>query len=191
MRGARNKRAARALMSKVGRMQMADEADVKVPVRADGLQLEEHRDWQRGVWRAERVGWAGFALVISLALAGVTGRGGWLATAETRMATAAVEAPHFARRGEQGMLSVTLFGGAGTHSVQIGGDMLEHWKVEGILPQPMQSVASGEGLAMQFGTFGPAPHRLRFHLRARTAGMARGAVTVDGAAAEIRSLILP
>ena len=170
---------------------MTDEPRVKVPIRPDGLQLDDHPDWQRLFWRAERIGWAGFALVIGMALAGLTGRGGWLAVAEHRAGAALVEAPRFSRRGETALMEVAFGIGAGRHLLAIGGGFLVHYEVVGIVPPPLRSVAAGDGLALQFDTVGTAPHRVRLYLRAREAGLMRAQVVIDGAGVGLRSLILP
>lgn len=170
---------------------MPDEAQVKVPVRADGLQLDENRSFQRGFWMVERIGWAGFALVILLSLAGLTGRGGWFAVAEHRAGVALVEMPRVVRRGETAVLRVQFGRDGGRHLLGLGEELLAHFDLEAVAPRPLRSVAAGDGLALQFEAVGPAPHSVRLFLRARTAGLARVQVAADGAGVAVRSLILP
>lgn len=170
---------------------MQDEAEVKPPVRSDGLQLEENRTFQRWFWMAERIGWAGFAVVIALALSGVTGRGGWLAVAEHRSGAALVEVPRVARRGESTVLRVHFGRTGGRHLLAVGADLLAHFDMLEVTPRPVRSVAAGGGLALQFESAGPPPHGVRLHLRARRAGIAEARIVADGAGVTVRSLILP
>lgn len=170
---------------------MPDEAQVNVPIRDDGLQLEEHRVFQDGFWVAERVGWGCFALVILLALAGLTGRGGYFADFETRAGVALVEMPRVARRGETAVLHVAFGRNGGRHLLALDGAFLSLFEVEGVSPHPLRSVAAGEGVALQFEAVGPAPHHARLHIRALRAGWAEVRVVADGSAVPARLLILP
>lgn len=170
---------------------MPDEPRVKVPVRADGLQLDENRGFQRGFWMAERIGWAGFVMVILLAMAGLTGRGGWFATAAHRAGAAIIEAPRVVRRGETAELRVEFGRDGGRHLLGFDAALPERFDVESVAPHPFRSVAAGNGLALQFEAVGNAPHVVRLLLRARHAGLADLRIAADGAGATVRILILP
>lgn len=170
---------------------MKESPPVDVPIREDGLQLKEHRAFQRGFWLAERLGWAGFALVIALALSGLTGRGGGFAQAEHRAGAALVELPRVARRGETAVLHVDFGRESGRHLLSVGGDMLSHFDLEEVAPWPLRSVATTDGMALQFEAVGAPPHGVRLYLRARKAGLADVRIVADGAGVTARTLILP
>lgn len=169
---------------------MADEARVKVPIRADGLQLADHRRFQRGFWLAERIGWAGFGLVIALALAGLTGRGGWMSVQEAQVGTARVEWPRVARRGETVAVVLSFADGA-RHEVELGKDLLDHYDLAGTVPDPVRSVATPDGIAMLVDTEGRAPQTVRVALRARRVGAVDMRIVADGVVASGRGLVLP
>lgn len=170
---------------------MADEAEVEVPIRADGLQITESRDFQRRFWMAERIGWLGFALIIVLAIAGFGGRGGWFAVVVTEATDLRAELPRVARRGESAVVLLTLSGKPGEHGVTIGGDLLAHYELEGVTPLPVRSAATREGLALVLRAEGDAPREMQFNLRARRAGFTQMVIVVDGVALSARGLVLP
>ncbi len=170
---------------------MVDEAEVKVPIRADGLQIAECRGFQRRFWMAERIGWAGFALVIVLAIAGFGGRGGWFAVVVKEAADVRAELPRITRRGESALVVLTLSGKPGAHRVTVGGELLAHYELEGMTPLPVQSAATREGLALILRAEGDAPREMRLNLRARQAGFTQLRIVVDGVALSAQGLILP
>lgn len=48
------------------------------PIRPDGLQLDEHRQFQERFWTIERAAWIVFGMIVIAALAGAFGAGGRL-----------------------------------------------------------------------------------------------------------------
>lgn len=160
-------------------------------VRDDGLQVEEHRRFQSVFWRLERVAWMVFALILVLALAGLTGGGGYLAQGTVQIGGAQVEYPRVARWQAADELRIAFPAGAELHRLTLGGAFLDHYAVETATPAPRRALGTEAGLVLEFVGQAREPLHAVLHLRPLHPGLPRFAVTADGASAEVRGVILP
>lgn len=159
------------------------------PVRADGLQIEEKRDFQEQFWTIERVAWIGFAILLLIAVAGFTGAGGLLSQRTVSMAGAEFEYPLVTRRQAAETLGLT-FTERGQHRVVFSPQFSQSLQLEGVQPQPVEERAGPEGLALEFeAAAGGVAH---LHVRPRAPSLASFQIQVgDGERRTVRMLILP
>ncbi|HEX7036287.1 MAG TPA: hypothetical protein VF210_10960 [Pseudomonadales bacterium] len=160
-------------------------------VRDDGLQVEEHPGFQRAFWVTQRVAWVVFGVVLLLALAGLTGGGGYLAQGTVVVGGAEVRYPRVARWEAADELRVAFPAGAEVHRLTLGGAFLDHYAVEAAMPRPHRALGTEAGLALEFAGQAGEPLHAVLQLRPLRPGMPRFAVTADGASAEVNAVILP
>lgn len=160
-------------------------------VRDDGLQVEEHRAFQRAFWKAQRVAWVLFGVALLLALAGLTGGGGYLAQGTVVLGGAEVLYPRVARWQAADELRIAFPGGADTHRLTLGNAFLDHYAVEAASPPPDRALGTEAGLALEFAGLAGEPLHAVLHLRPLRPGFPRFAVSADGASADVRTVILP
>src|SRR5690606_25597894 len=67
------------------------------PIRKDGLQIDERRHFQEIFWTVERFAWIIFALILLLALLGLTGSGGYFAKTTQTLDAGTAEYARFSR----------------------------------------------------------------------------------------------
>lgn len=168
----------------------ADQED-DIPVRLDGLQLDESRSWQNAIWTAQRVIWMGCACVILAALAGTTGRGGVLSEATVSAAGATATLPRITRRGAAAQASVTFLRDAHDHRLFLPDAFIARFQVDSITPRPVAELAMQGGTLMIFAADGRGPHRATLHLRATVSAIGRVALLADDAALSSSLVILP
>lgn len=163
----------------------------QIPVRLDGLQLGERRSFQRAVWAVQRAVWAFFAVVLAVALAGGTGRGGPLAQTTVTTAMAESSVPRVGRRGAVAQIDVSFLQDAPDHRLFLPPDLLDRFEVQTVTPRPVAEMAVDGGVVMFFAASGPAPHDVSLHLRANGAGAGELTLVADGVAARFASVTLP
>lgn len=161
------------------------------PLREDGLQLQENRSFQRIFWTVERCAWIAFGLVLVLALSGLTGSGGYFATATAVLPTGTVEYSRVSRWEASDEFRVTFNGGRDTHRLTIEPVFFEYLQLEGIQPQPVRSLGSRDGVVLEFAAEDGAPVEAVIYVRPLYAGYLNYRVALDGAATSLRSVILP
>jgi hypothetical protein len=162
------------------------------PVRADGLQLDEPRAFQRRFWTAQRWSWAVFALLIALALAGGTGGGGLLSRQVIETAEGAVEAPRIARRGAADTLRLTLRGEGPTRTVTVSETFGQAFEMTGFHPLPSRVEALPGGERWSFAAEDAAPARVTVRLRPSAIGPVRfGLALGDGPTHDLAVFVLP
>lgn len=165
--------------------------DVEIPIRPDGLQLDESRSTQRVIWIAQRFLWISFVVVVALALAGATGRGGPLARQEVAVESATLAAPRVTRRGAIDTLEIAFATDRPDHHALLPADLLSRFEVEAITPRPVAEVAASEGTALLFAATGSPPHHVRLDIRARRTGTGQHRLILDGQALRLSILALP
>lgn len=164
---------------------------MEIPIRPDGLQLDESRPFQRAVWMTQRFLWLCFAAVVVLALAGATGRGGPWAMQSAAASAGAAELPRIARRGSVDSVLVTFTANAADHRLALSSEFLSRFEIETITPHPVAEVATTDGTLLLFAAMGLPPHKVRLGVRARRAGLGHPVLTLDGQALRFTTLTLP
>ena len=161
------------------------------PVRSDGLQIEEQRSFQQAFWTFERCAWLTFALVLVLALAGLTGAGGYFATATSPLSAGNVEYPRISRWESSDEVKVTFNRGRSSHQLTLAPVFLQYFEVEGIEPQPERATTTPEGTVLEFSGHQHAAMTVVVYVRALRPGIATYSIGLDGTATRVSTVILP
>lgn len=158
---------------------------------AAGRDLDEFGQdlqFQRRFWRAERIAWVAYVLLLVAALLGLTGGGGPLSHANAETPYGTIDYPQVSRWQAADDLSVRFAGGAS--EVTLGEDFVELFAIESIQPQPDSATATADGIQYSFSS--SAGGAVIFNLRARRPAFFRaGAVRLGDAEVRVRPLILP
>jgi len=160
-------------------------------VRSDGLQLEEKRSFQERFWTAERYAWILFAIVILLALAGLSGGGGYFSRGQVSAGSAEIDFPRISRWESSDELKITLTEERAVHRIVLQHPFSEYFQIEDVQPQPERLLLAGDAEVMEFAAEPGRPARATIHVRAVHPGLARYGISVDGAPSEITTLVLP
>jgi len=161
------------------------------PIRKDGLQLDEKRKLHRAFWAVERVAWVTFALVLVLALAGLTGSGGPLSKVTVGFPAGEAEYPRVARWEASDELLVRFNSGAETRRLALDHSFFEYFEVEGVQPEPERTLTSHDGVVMEFSAQQSAPVKVIIYLRALHAGLVNYRIGLDDSMADASTMILP
>lgn len=115
------------------------------------LHLETDRSFQLRFWRVQRFCWFGFALILLIALAGFTGKGGPFARTVATSPQGKVEYPRVLRWQTGDEIVITLPPGtAQSTSIDLDAGFLKLLQVEQIQPTPKQSYTTGGGQRLVF-----------------------------------------
>jgi len=161
------------------------------PIRKDGLQLDEKRKFHRAFWVVERIAWVAFALVLVLALTGLTGSGGPLSKVTVSFPAGEADHPRVARWEASDELLVRFNGGAETRRLALDHSFFEYFEVEGVQPEPERTLTGPDGVVMEFSAEQSAPIRVIIYLRALHAGLVNYRIGLDDSTAEASTIILP
>jgi len=166
--------------------------NLRIPaIRADGLQLEEHRDFQERYWRVQRLAWLGYGLAMTFALLGLTGSGGALHMQEIRFPGAVAEIPRVARWEAWDEIRMTFTGPGDEHRLRIGTDFFDLFEIGRIQPDPVESSLGSHSHVMSFTAEGTTPHEVRISTRPMHFGWTRFELGLDGENRSVRILVLP
>jgi hypothetical protein len=159
-----------------------------VPLRPDGLQVEENRPVQRVHWLIERIAWIMFLLFVVAAALGLTGSGGSFSTRTVAVGRSVLELPAIARWQAAESLTVEFGTDVATHEVLLGGTFLDKFLIEHITPQPLAQSYGPGGLNLKL----QAPQgRLQISVRPENPGTADLDIVIDDADATARVFVLP
>ena len=161
------------------------------PIREDGLQVDERRQFQRRFWTMERWAWGGFAVIIAAALVGLTGSGGLFDRTTITLPSADLDVPRVARWQTSDEMSVTFTTGGQAHRLVLNRNFLDDFTIEQVQPQPRRSYLATDSQVMEFAAEGGPPHAAVLHIRAVRPGLARYRVEADGEQAEWLAIVLP
>lgn len=154
--------------------------------------IEDHRAFQFGFWRVQRIAWIAFAFILMVALAGLTGAGGPLSRASTGLSGGEIDHPRVSRWSAADNFRITLAPGATERTVLLSTAFADHFQIEDIQPAPVRSVAAADGDRLVFETEPGRTAAVVLHVRAQKPGMADYAVSLDdGAPRVLRSIVLP
>jgi hypothetical protein len=153
--------------------------------RVGDLEIEQDLPFQRREWIAERVGWAGMALVIVAALLGLFGTGLLgKATAGDTEGVLWIEYDRFGRFVAPSTLVVYLGPGAapqGVARVWLDRRYLESVQIEQVTPEPDNVVAGLDRLIFVFRVAEPGqPTAVKFYLQTEQFGLLTGRAGLAG-----------
>jgi hypothetical protein len=163
----------------------------EIPLRPDGLQLDEDRRFQERFWTVERFAWGGFGIVIAAALAGLTGGGGPLANASRALGDATIEYPVITRWTTADKLTVHL-PPAEVPTILLGPRLLDVFEIESIQPHPSASITTPEGLKLEFRADGAGTAPVTIVLQSDAVGRVSFDVSVaEAGTARLTTLVMP
>ncbi|MHA6692738.1 hypothetical protein [Devosia sp. A449] len=169
----------------------ADRSDAP-PVRPDGLQLDEHRQFQEKFWTVERFTWGAFLVFIVLALLGLTGDSGVFARRTVIMQGGTLDYPRVARWEGADEFIVQFDAGAPRRTLLLSPDFVANFQIEQIQPSPERSEAGADGNRLSFRFKAGDPASAKLQMRAQSPGLATYGIAVDeGAPVQFHILILP
>ena len=162
-----------------------------IPVRPDGLQVDERKTLQARIWLFQRVSWLVMLILVALAVAGFTGDGGWVAERTVTADQAIVTGPRFLRRSSTARMSVTFVGERTLHRLALGADFVGQFDIEATSPPPQTTRLSDDRQVMAFAADGAGPQVVTLLIRARAFGRADFVIDVDGTAVNWQAFVLP
>lgn len=157
--------------------------------------IDEDLDFQRRVWRFERVGWAVMGLIGLAGLLGLLGPG-LLSSAQAGDERLRIEYQRFHRNLAPAALTVHIGEAAvseGAATLLLDAAFTEEFKIEGIVPRPTQWQFAGDGMRLRFlaADLG-SPATVHFYLTPQGYGPAVVAVGLAGATPiSLRQFIYP
>jgi hypothetical protein len=170
----------------------AETSQSPIPIRDDGLQLEEQRGFQERFWTVERWAWMIFGLILLLALAGLGGGGGFLAHTKAEMEAGEVEYPRIARWESSDEVTVTFGQPGEEHRLTLSPQFSQFFQIEDIQPLPDRSLATPAGEVMVFQSDNRAPAKVVLHMRSQRPGIARYDISLDGGSpVSVTTVVLP
>jgi hypothetical protein len=147
---------------------------------------------QRRLWLAERLGWAAMALLVALALLGLTGGEGPAAVARAEAQALTLHYARIQRAGAPALFLAEIAAEPGAVEARLRLDpaFLEGWRIREVQPPPVSASAGPAGVVLAFRREVPdAPLQVR--LRTEVEGPPRLARPGFGAAdAALRPAIL-
>lgn len=119
--------------------------------KSGGLQVNEDRAWQEKFWTAQRVSWIAMALVIVVAVLGLTGKGGPFASASARSASGTIEYPRITRWQSQEEVAVRLApSAAGKVDLLLSPSFARLFSIKSVVPEPSSVATTGAGQRFTF-----------------------------------------
>lgn len=137
--------------------------------------------------------WAGYGLIVALALTGLTRAGGPLAKGEATSGDVAVEYLRVTRVSLTETLTVRFLTESSTRRLTLAEPFAERFDIETIRPEPERSYLGPDGLTYEFAAEGAAAAAaVRLTVRAEIAGRARYRIILnDAKPLELTTLVLP
>lgn len=160
----------------------------------NGLELNEDRAFQEKFWIAERVAWIAMVAVLALALLGLTGRGGPLATATVSTPQGEVTYPRVTRWEADDSLTFKLAPGGAEATVDLSSTFGQLFEIVDIQPAPHESRSTANGQRLLFKLGDPSGTReVVIHVRAAKPSLGRQFdVRINGGEpVSLRAVVLP
>lgn len=161
----------------------------------DGLEIEQDSAFQRRSWFVERVGWAGLALIVGAALAGLVGPGPLSRTsAGSPGLPLELEYDRYVRSHNQTDLQVRIEPDSGLGRARLWLDVayLERVRLDGVEPEPAAVLALPERTVFEFRTGSDRPVAITFRVIPLRAGSVAGRLGLaDGRYLTIRQFTYP
>lgn len=149
--------------------------------RQKQLQVDEDRRFQEAWWTTERIAWIGFALIIILAVAGLTGLGGPLSQGSAAGPTGDLEFPRWSRWQADDHMRVGLLPtGKDMRTISLSQEFTDQFEVVDIEPRPVRSIAAAQMTHYEFAVDPQAEGHVDFSVRSLHPGMVSYYVAIDG-----------
>lgn len=155
--------------------------------------IQEDMSQQQRQWRAERVGWFVFTVLIIAALFGVFGIGVFssvqLASSDGELSA---EYSRFERNGASSQFVIRAKGDStGKLEIQIEGALFERFSIENIHPQPSTTLSYDGGQRMSFRTEPRQVAAIVFSIRPSQLGFSRSTIINASSRLDITQFTYP
>jgi hypothetical protein len=158
----------------------------------DDLELGEDRAFQERWWQAQRVAWLGFALIVALAIAGLTGSGGVFADATASGAAGSIDYPRITRWQADDAVEVQLQpSSASQRTLTLSRDFVELFQIVDVEPRPIASTATAEGVDLTLAARPGEAGTVTLKLRALHPGIIGYYAAIDGERLNATTVALP
>lgn len=144
--------------------------------------VQEYMHVQQRHWRLERIGWGVFLLIVLLATLGVFSRGVLsLTTAQSADGALTVDFQRFERTSATSEMTIRLRGeSTQVLQLEITGDLLDKFSIQGIQPEPLSSDSFQDGIRLAFRTDQAGDAAVYLALRAAAPGWSRSQFALTG-----------
>jgi hypothetical protein len=158
-----------------------------------GLELEDHPRFQQLFWRAERVAWLCFVLILIAALLGFTGSGGVFADRTIQLSGAKVVHPKVFRWQTPDTIALEIAPGSNDIVVAFDKTFLERFEIRSLVPEPATSETAAGAVRARFARGkSPAPSPILIHVEPlRPALAATARMSIAGEPVTLRFSVLP
>jgi hypothetical protein len=166
--------------------------------RISGIDINEDIDYQWREWRAQRIAWVFFGMILLAALLGLFGQGplskGRLGEPDSALSIEYEQIDRY-----QAPTDMTIFVGSnvaqeGLIRLSFNKEFMERVEVRQFVPEPESVLVGGEDVVYEFRVTDSAqPVEVRVDFEHEQAGLARGELRLEGAgsALEFASFVFP
>lgn len=162
-------------------------------LRSREFPVREDMAYQLKVWRFERVGWYVLVLLVILTLLGLFSRGP-LSSRDVQSSDGrlGVKYEFFHRNGSNNAMILHLKGTPGAVlEVELGGDWLEGFDVQGLQPHPLRSTSVGQGMKVWVPADAEGKASLYLSLVSTGLGVYHSRIAMPGSAVSFDQFIFP
>lgn len=162
-------------------------------LRSRSFPVQEDMPLQVKLWRAERIGWCLFFLVVLVALLGLFGTGPLSKTeAVSSNGELLIQYDRFDRNGASNEMIVKAKADEqGKVWLIIGGALLQRFTIEGIQPEPANAEGFGDGMKLELKPDSEGWATAYFALRATGIGPVKTNIRSGGQSVEVGQFIYP
>ncbi|WP_119303784.1 hypothetical protein [Dongia deserti] len=156
--------------------------------------IEEDMQFQRGTWRAERIGWVVLWLIVLLALLGLFSEGPLsMASVESPAGDLRITYGRFERNGAPAELKLAVEPRrAGEVAIRISAPVMEAFTIESVTPKPRTERGIAGGVELLFPVAAGGPLTVHMTMRARSVGVVTGEIGIgENRPARLSQFIYP
>jgi len=162
------------------------------PVGSPRLEIQEHLEFQRKSWIAERIGWVFLWLVSAAGLAGVFGQGPLAQTEAGEAGGLRVQYERFLQTDASSELRIHLPPSDGAEqSLTVGWDYMREMEIQKATPLPLRMEAAAGSVRFVFAVASGEAARVGVRLRPQKPGRYRGFVESGGERVEVSQFCYP
>lgn len=152
------------------------------------LQIDEQLDMHQKGWLVQRIGWILIFTLVAAAAFGVFGDGLASKISESG-ANTSISYDRFYRQEARMELKVSISNPAVNPVISFPGDYITRFKLESVVPEPVQNTVSGGMVHYTFN--GTGPMNIIFRLIPEKVGTIEGRAVMNGEAFQLSHLIYP
>lgn len=154
--------------------------------------IQEDKNFQEKFWKAERVAWVAFGLLMIAGALGFLGSGGLFARAVVKAGESSVDYPRVARWQTGAQITVS-FGPSplGERKVGLSRSFAEAFSLDDAQPRPIRAETAAAGELLVFAVKAGEPAEVTIRIKPSRPGLAQSVLTIDDAPASTSIVVLP